>query len=139
MTPRRCLDAADSLLRGGPSGVWWPKVCACLIRLALELAIDQYWLTTNPQVAACTAQRTRLLMLRRRSGQDVARRAAFAWCALSNATHHHCYDTAPTAGELRRLHTEVSLLAERLAGSDEPRPPAARAPVPGEMTDRAPR
>ena len=114
MTPARCLDAADALLRSGPSGIWWPKVCACLIRLALELAIEQYWLRTSPQVASCTAQRTRLLMLRRRSGAELARRAAFAWGALSTATHHHCYDTAPTAGELRRLHTEVTLLATRL-------------------------
>jgi hypothetical protein len=119
MTPDRCLDAADGLLRGGPSGVWWPKVCACLIRLALELAIEQYWLKTSPAVAACGAQRTRLLMLRRRSGQELARRAAFAWVTLSNATHHHCYDTAPTAGELRRLHTEVSLLAARLTDTGQ--------------------
>ncbi|WP_327006864.1 hypothetical protein OHA72_06045 [Dactylosporangium sp. NBC_01737] len=118
MTPGLCLDAADGLLRRGPSGVWWPKVCACLIRLALELAIEQYWLTTSPQVAACTAQRTRLLMLRRRSGQDLARRAAFAWGALSTATHHHCYDTAPTAGELRRLHTEVGTLVKHLSNTD---------------------
>ncbi|GAA1569897.1 hypothetical protein GCM10009827_109620 [Dactylosporangium maewongense] len=116
MTPGRCLDAADGLLRSGPSGVWWPKVCACLTRLALELAIEQYWLTTSPQVAACTEQRTR--MLRRRSGQDLARRAAFAWGALSTATHHHCYDTAPTAGELRRLHTEVGTLVKHLSNTD---------------------
>ncbi len=117
MTPDRCLDAADGLLRGGPSGVWWPKACACLIRLALELAVEQYWLATSPPVATCTAQRTRLLMLHRRSGQELARRVAFAWNTLSTATHHHCYDTAPTAGELRRLHTEVSLLAARLTGT----------------------
>ncbi|MFF5230688.1 hypothetical protein [Dactylosporangium sp. NPDC000521] len=123
MTPARCLSAADGLLRRGPSGAWWPKACACLIRLALELAIEQYWQATSPAVAACGAQRTRLLMLRRRSGRDLARRAAFAWATLSQATHHHCYDTAPTAGELRRLHIEVSLLVAGLTATASAREP----------------
>jgi hypothetical protein len=118
MTPDRCLAAADGMLRGAAAGGWWPKVCACLIRLALEMAIEQYWLRTSPPVAACGTARTRLLMLRRRSGHDLARRASFAWATLSNATHHHCYDTAPTAGELRRLHTEVSLLVAHLTTTD---------------------
>ncbi|WP_088948742.1 hypothetical protein [Micromonospora zamorensis] len=47
-------------------------------------------------------------------GAETARRVAFAWATLSAATHHHCYELAPTAAELRRLHTEVSTLLEQL-------------------------
>jgi hypothetical protein len=39
---------------------------------------------------------------------------ALAWVTLSAATHHHCYELAPTSAELRRLHTEVSALLTRL-------------------------
>lgn len=128
-TPQRCLAAADELLggTGGPGGSavtagWWPKACACLIRLALEGAIDGYWRQIKPGVAACRQGRAKQLMLRGRlgPGAEVARRVTLAWVLLSAATHHHCYELSPTAAELRRLHTEVSGLIIRLepAGHD---------------------
>ncbi|MFF4893490.1 hypothetical protein [Micromonospora chersina] len=128
-TPRRCLAAADQMLRGaGPLGAaavtagWWPRACACLIRLALEGGIDAYWRRTRPVVAACRQGRAKQLMLRGRFGPGpaVARRVAFTWAALSAAAHHHCYELAPTAAELRRLHTEVSALLTHLDGRTEP-------------------
>ena len=119
-TPDRCLAAADQMLTGtGPLGAtaladgWWPKACACLIRLALEGGIDAFWQRVSPPVAACANGRTKHLMLRRRD-RDLARRVSFAWAALSSAVHHHCYEMAPTAGELRRLHTEVTALLATL-------------------------
>lgn len=123
MTPERWLAAANSMLRGAGviggravTGGWWPRACACLIRLALENAVNAYWRRVNPPVAACGAWRTKLLMLRSRSGPglEVARRAAYTWAALSQATHHHCYESTPTAAELRRLHTEVTALIAAL-------------------------
>lgn len=122
-TPRRCLAAADQLLRGagqlGASAVtagWWPRACACLIRLALEGGIDGYWLRVRPVVAGCRQGRAKQLMLRGRlgPGREVARRVAHTWATLSAATHHHCYELAPGAVELRRLHAEVSDLLTRL-------------------------
>ncbi|MET8370756.1 hypothetical protein ABZU42_13645 [Micromonospora profundi] len=122
-TPQRCLAAAHELLRGagllGATAVgagWWPRACACLIRLALEGGIDGYWRQVKPAVAACRQGRAKQLMLRGRLGPgvDTARRVAFAWATLSAATHHHCYELAPTAAELRRLHTEVSTLLAQL-------------------------
>lgn len=57
-TPQRCLAAADQLLRGaGPLGAqavdagWWPRACACLIRLALECGVDGYWRRVRPTAA----------------------------------------------------------------------------------------
>lgn len=119
--PVRYLDAADQMLRGaGPTGAtavsggWWPKACACLIRLALEGGLQDFWQRVSPQVAASANGRTKLLMLRRRTNRDTARRTSYAWATLSRATHHHCYETAPTAAELRRLHTEVTELLDLL-------------------------
>ncbi|MEU8110868.1 hypothetical protein [Micromonospora sp. NPDC048947] len=103
-TPQRCLAAADQLLRGsgllGTVAVtagWWPRACACLIRLALEGGIDAYWRRVKPTVAACRQGRAKQLMLRGRLGPggETARRVAFAWATLSAATHHHCYELAP--------------------------------------------
>jgi hypothetical protein len=122
VAPDRCLAAADQMLRGaGPLGAtavtggWWPKACACLIRLALEGGIDDFWQQVSPPVIACGGTRTKLLMLRSRIDRAVARRISFTWASLSSATHHHCYEMAPTAGELRRLHTEVTALLATLA------------------------
>lgn len=121
--PHRCLAAAGEMLHGtGPLGAsavtggWWPKACACLIRLALEGGLDAYWQQASPAVAACRRWRTKLLMLRGRRGPGlpVAIRVSFAWATLSRATHHDCYETAPTAAELRRLHTEVTDLLTQL-------------------------
>ncbi|MEH0820709.1 hypothetical protein V6U84_11115, partial [Micromonospora sp. CPCC 205714] len=74
-TPRRCLAAADQLLRGaGPLGTsavtagWWPRACACLIRIALERGIDDYWRRVRPAVAKCRQGRAKQLMLRGRLG-----------------------------------------------------------------------
>jgi hypothetical protein len=117
---RRCLDTAHDMLSGSCAGGWWRRACACLIRLALERGIDEYWQRTSPPVAACASQRAKLLMLRRLRTRAVAQRVALAWAALSRATHHHCYELAPTAGELRHLHAEVTAILTDLR-ANEPR------------------
>ncbi len=119
-TPDRCLAAADEMLGGGgPLGLaavsagWWPKACACLIRLALEGGVDAFWHRMSPPIAACATGRTKHLMLRRHD-RRLASRVSFAWATLSAAIHHHCYEMAPTAAELRRLHTEVTAILTEL-------------------------
>lgn len=109
----RMLTGADTVGEHAVSGGWWPKACACLIRLALEAGLHAFWNRVAPPVAA-TSGRTKLLMLRRRTGRTVAGRMAYAWAALSRATHHQCYEVAPTAGELRALHGEVTALLRLL-------------------------
>jgi hypothetical protein len=83
------------------------KACACLIRLALEQALNAYWQAANPAVAEWGNGRIALLLLRRRVPCDIARQASFTWVSLSRATHHHGYEAAIAAGELRRLHDNV--------------------------------
>ncbi len=119
--PHGCLAAAHHMLSGtGGSGTfavaggWWPKACACLIRLALEAGIDAFWRRTNPPIAACGSRRAKLLMMRHHKNLQIALRASFAWAALSRATHHHCYELSPTAGELRHLHAEVCAILDEL-------------------------
>lgn len=120
--PRRCLEVADNMLRGagtlGSAAVtsgWWPKACACLIRLALERAIDAYWQHVSPPVARYGNGRTKLLMLRRRVPRELVRQATYTWATLSRATHHHCYETSISAGELRQLLKDAELIVTRLA------------------------
>jgi hypothetical protein len=120
--PRRYLEAADNMLRGagtlGAAAVtsgWWPKACACLIRLALEGAVDAYWQHVSPPVARYGNGRTKLLMLRRRISRELAREATYTWATLSRATHHHCYETSISAGELRRLLQAAEVIVTRLA------------------------
>jgi hypothetical protein len=115
------LGAADAMLSGAApfgtgadDGGWWPKACACLIRLGLESGLDAFWSHTNAAVGASRNQRTKLLMLRRYVDQDVARRASFTWATLSRLTHHRVGEAAPTASELRHLHVEVTGLLARL-------------------------
>ncbi|HLT11294.1 MAG TPA: hypothetical protein VK028_10875 [Micromonosporaceae bacterium] len=125
MSPDRLLAAADDMLRGvgtvgsaAVTGGWWPKACACLIRLALETGLDAYWQRVDPAVAACGRGRTKLLMLhaRRGPGPEIARRMNLAWATLSRAMHHHIYEAPLSAMELRSLHGEVAELVTRLRG-----------------------
>jgi hypothetical protein len=68
----------------------------------------------------------RLLMLEGPLGRPAARDAYLLWSHLSEATHPHPYELAPTASELRRWHDAVSRLAIRL-GSGHIASPAPQA------------
>ena len=61
----------------------------------------------------------RLLMLESVLSRRGARKVFLIWSRLSNATHPHPYDLAPTAGELRRWHDEVSRIVELLIKSTD--------------------
>ncbi len=109
MTTEELLAEADRLLstvvpdtRGR-----WPRACAWLTRLALEQALDEHWARVLPGAAGC-GMRPQLLLLPRYAGQDTADKARDAWFGLARASHHHAYDLAPTAAELRRWHELVT-------------------------------
>jgi hypothetical protein len=116
MTPQELLDDADRLLTGEAPDMRgrWPRACAWLIRLALERALDKYWAAVLPAATAC-GMRPQLLLLPAYAGEDIARRAADAWLGLARAAHHHAYELAPTAAELRGWHTTVTQLSAELA------------------------
>lgn len=115
MKSGQLLAEADRLLTTATPDTQarWPRACAWLIRLALENALDQYWAQTLPEAALC-GMRPQLLLLPRYAGTSVAERARDAWTGLSRAAHHHAYELAPTAAELRSWLTDVSQLASDL-------------------------
>lgn len=115
MTPEDLLGEAERLLTTVVPGTRgrWPHACAWLIRLALEQSLDQFWARTLPEAAEC-GMRPQLLLLPRYAGQATAGHARDAWMGLARATHHHVYDLAPTAAELRRWHDLVAEIAADL-------------------------
>src|SRR5258707_15514634 len=115
MTPAETLAEADRLLPTVVPGTRgrWPKACAWLIRMALEKALDDYWAHVLPAAAEC-GMRPQLLLLPRFADRTTAEEARDAWLGLARATHHHTYDLAPTATELRRWHSQVSRVVARL-------------------------
>ena len=119
MTPQELLAEADRLLGTVVPGTRgrWPRACAWLIRLALEQSLDEFWQRTLPGVAACS-MRAQLLLLPRYAGEETAAQARDAWFGLAPAAHHHAYDLAPTAAELRRWHQLVTSITARLRAND---------------------
>lgn len=115
MTPDELLAQSDQLLSTVVKGTRgrWPRACAWLIRLALEQALDEYWSRALPEAVNCGV-RPQLLILPQYAGTSTAARAAEAWFGLARATHHHAYDLAPTAAELRRWHDLVRVVVTHL-------------------------
>jgi hypothetical protein len=114
--PLRRLVVADRLLRDPAlieEGVW-PRACTWLIRLALEHAIDDYWGRHRPEVVEAP-RRAQLLALTLTVDAELGWRSTQLWHALSRAAHHHAYELAPTAAELRGWHVGVHKVATGLA------------------------
>jgi L-arabinose isomerase len=55
-----------------------------------------------------------LLVLPLYTSDEAASLAREAWLGLAGAAHHHAYELAPTAAELRRWHSSVGRLGELL-------------------------
>lgn len=118
VTPEELLAAADRLLSSPVPGVGaqWPRACALLIRLALEMTLDRFWARALPAAADCGMRQQLLLLplytVDRPAAAGLAREA---WLGLAGAAHHHAYELAPTAAELRGWYVEVGELAGLLA------------------------
>ena len=119
MTSDELLSEADRLLTTVVPGSRgrWPRCCAWLIRLALEQSLDEYWGRALPDAAEC-GMRGQLLLLPRYADADTVQDAAEAWLGLARVTHHHTYDLAPTAAELRRWHELVTSITAQLRAND---------------------
>lgn len=139
VTPEELLASADQLLTSPVPGLGslWPRACALLIRLALELSLDRYWERVLPEAADC-GMRQQLLLLPQYTralpmnvdacaalsaseaaasdAADAASLARAAWLGLAGAAHHHAYELAPTAEELRGWHTAVLRMNASLTG-----------------------
>ena len=129
MTPVQILAAADALAGPGRSGRvhGWPRVVAVLARHAIEEALRQYWALREPGMERCTWHAQLLCLTVYLSNRELAREAAAAWSDLSRACHHHPYELAPTANELRDLLDVAHRFAAEVARQADPhRSDAAR-------------
>ena len=115
------LDYAETLL-GDARATGWPRCAAWLIRLALEHALNGVWANRYPGLVEAN-KRTQLLALAVVADEAVHQQTAQLWSRLSRAGHHHHYELAPTAAELRGWLDEVRTLAVLLdnlaAGSQD--------------------
>jgi hypothetical protein len=116
--PRRRLDAADRLLREQTIDGVWPRACTWLLRLAIERALDAMWAGRCP-AAANASRRAQFLALDRFVETEHARHVAMLWSTLSRAAHHHAYELAPGAIELRRWHSETAAVVDQLERAAE--------------------
>lgn len=113
-------DIAEALLThssGAPEGVW-PRATAWVLRLSLEEALRSLWRSVAPQLEACP-MRAQLLALTKFVNPNVAQSVRALWHALSRVAHHHAYELAPTATELRTWQRETRRIATELAHAEQ--------------------
>ena len=91
----------------------WPRASAVLAGRALEASLHRLWERQTLDLRACS-MRVQLICLRGYLGdEDLAARARHTWSALRRACHHHPYELAPTATELRGWLDVIGELARR--------------------------
>ncbi len=101
--PRELLRLAEGLLRRADPATagLWPRASAVLALQALEAGLHDLWGRRDPALQSCPV-RAQLLCVRSYLGDaSLAVRTSQAWSALHRACHHHAYELAPTAAELR--------------------------------------
>jgi len=103
--PNELADAAEQVLVDPNDALFgcWARASALLARQSLETAMDDLWRKRSPIVRQCSTTAQLLVLPSYLRDQEAARDAAYAWSALSRACHHHAYELAPTAAELRSL------------------------------------
>jgi hypothetical protein len=94
-TAEALLDGAFHVAAGLRS-----RGAALLARQALEQALHEFWQARAPDVRRCRV-RTQIQCLAAFLEPEPVAAAATAWNRLSEACHHHPYDVAPAAAELR--------------------------------------
>jgi hypothetical protein len=108
------LDHAETLLDGSSLRLTWPRFAVWLIRLAVEHELDALWARRSPAVVGCSRS-SQLLALGVVADRETRHRASELWNTTSRAAHHHHYELAPTAAELRGWLDEARLLCAHLA------------------------
>lgn len=106
------LTQADELMsrpETGPEGVW-PRAAALLARQALEDALDLLWQQDLPGLQYASTRTQLLCLAFLTPDKSIADDVKSAWTTLSRACHHHQYELAPTADELRYWIDQVNHL-----------------------------
>ena len=90
------------------------RAAAVLLRMALDQALDVYWLQVTPSMTRIGKHR--MLCLEWYAGHDTARRYRTTWSALSAACHYRTYELPPPPAEIHTRLLEVSALLAALRG-----------------------
>ena len=101
--PDELLAWADAVMSGAialPAGLW-QHTAALLARQALGQSLDRLWKARAPGLEDRPARFQLLCLPSFLEDADLAGRASHVWWSLTNACHHHPYNLAPTAAELR--------------------------------------
>jgi hypothetical protein len=105
---RGLLDQAEPEMAG-----LWPRASAVLAGRALEASLRRLWERRQLDLRGCS-MRVQLICLKSYlDDPDLAARARHTWSELRRACHHHPYELAPTATELRGWLSVIEELAER--------------------------
>jgi hypothetical protein len=78
----------------------WPRAAALLGRQALEMAVDDFWVTRRIPLESCPTRQQLICLREYLDDHDLAGRVHHAWNALSEACHQHPYALPPTVFEL---------------------------------------
>lgn len=114
MTPAQLLAAAEQLLaRPAKADLAWPRAAALLARQALEQSLDAYWQAKGMSLAQLATGPQLICLADYLDDRSLGERVRHAWGALSDACHHHAYELAPCAGELRGWIATVRELVHR--------------------------
>lgn len=103
MTSCELLDAAERLIeqpRDATFGLW-ARAATILARQALEGHVAAVLAERAPGSPAADFEAQLILFCEISRNRDLARRARYAWCALSSASHYQGYELPPTATDLR--------------------------------------
>jgi len=110
---RRLIAEPDPRTRG-----LWARAAALLARQALEGALGELWDRKAPPLADASFAVQLTCFPQYIGDSDVARIAAHAWAALSDACHHRGYALAPTAAELEAWFRDVERALDALKPAD---------------------
>lgn len=114
MTPAQLLAAAEQLLaRPAKADVAWPRAAALLARQALEHSLDAYWHAKGISLAQLATSPQLICLADYLDDRSLGERVRDAWGALSDACHHHPYELAPNAAELRGWIATVRELVQQ--------------------------
>ncbi|MPY94440.1 MAG: hypothetical protein GEV08_15680 [Acidimicrobiia bacterium] len=125
--PERTLAAARIVLdrKEAFGNASWHRSSALLARQALEAGIDRFWQAQSLEMRGVPRKRQLICLPWYLEDAAAARQVHETWAGLSNACHHHAYDLAPTAVELRAWFNDVAkalrLLDQSRAAEARPR------------------
>ncbi|WP_399892115.1 hypothetical protein ACGH7X_32695 [Streptomyces sp. BBFR51] len=92
------------------------RAAAVLLRMALDLALDAYWLNVTPSMTH--VGKHRMLCLEWYAGHETARQCRTTWTALSAACHYRSYELPPASVEIHARLQEVDGILAALAPDD---------------------